>query len=81
MGATPEMLVLHLINTSRSVAIAGTPASEGMNRREIARHPEIRNRYCRAIHHQLLKKIRLREYEEQGPSTIQGWQRSSPKTD
>jgi len=75
MGATPEMLARITPDQHfQTVAIAGTQAwHEGMNKREITwsqkeiQEQALVERYIISC----FKKIRLREYEERGPSTIQ----------
>ncbi|HQQ82234.1 MAG TPA: chorismate-binding protein [Cyclobacteriaceae bacterium] len=75
MGATPEMLVRITPDQHfQTVAIAGTQAwHEGMNRREIAWSQKEIQEQALVVRYIIscFKKIRLREYEEQGPSTIQ----------
>ncbi len=75
MGATPEMLVRVTPNQHfQTVAIAGTQAwHEGMNRRDIAWSQKEIQEQALVVRYIIscFKKIRLREYDEQGPSTIQ----------
>jgi isochorismate synthase len=75
MGATPEMLVRITPDQHfQTVAIAGTQAwHENMNEREIAWPQKEIQEQALVVRYIIscFKKIRLREYDEQGPSTIQ----------
>jgi isochorismate synthase len=74
MGASPELLIQVENNRIfRTVALAGTkPFEAGMNLRNVAwtqKEIEEQALVCRYIISNF-KKIRLREYDEQGPKTI-----------
>lgn len=73
MGATPELLVCVRDDMFKTVALAGTqPYHEGINLKSVAwtqkeiEEQALVERYIISC----FKKIRLREYDEQGPKTV-----------